>query len=135
MEVDGSLKYFRLALVEMMAFATKKMDELEFQKFIDETLVEVDIPKRMAGLYSKYYTADDIMSLTAFFKTSTGKKVLKFQTKLLPKVNFQTQLIAAEMMVVALRKLASNNIIQPDPEDEVDEDGDTDGEEDGQDLT
>jgi hypothetical protein len=115
MEVDGSLNFFKIALIDSMSFVRKTLSDSEFEKFITEIMQEVDVPKKMAVIYQEYYTVDDVLALIAFFKSSTGKKVLKFQTQIMPKVTINTQLIAAEMMVIALRKLAQMKL-EPGPE-------------------
>lgn len=140
MEVDGSLNFFRVALTESMSFTKKMMpEEKDFQAFIDEILSEVNIPKKMAVIYKEYYEADDILALISFFRSPTGKKIIKFQSQVLPRVTINTQLIAAEMMVVALRKIAerfpnTNGIPPQDHWDGADEDKEDDGDEEGQDI-
>jgi len=106
MEVDGSMNFFKIALEDTMSFAKGLMSTEEFQAFITEIINEVNVPKKMAAVYKEYYEADDILALISFFKSSTGKKLLRLQPQMLPKVSINTQLIAAEMMVVALRKVA-----------------------------
>lgn len=106
MEVDGSMSFFRVALEDAMSFAKGLMSPEEFQTFVTEILNEVNVPKKMAIVYKEYYEADDILALISFFKSSTGKKLLRLQPQILPKVSINTQLIAAEMMVIALRKVA-----------------------------
>jgi hypothetical protein len=106
MEVDGSMNFFKIAIEDTMSFAKNLMSPEEFQAFIIEILNEVNVPKKMATVYKEYYEADDILALISFFKSSTGKKLLRLQPQMLPKVSINTQLIAAEMMVVALRKVA-----------------------------
>lgn len=106
MEVDGSMNFFRLALEDTMSFTKGLMSPEDFQTFVTEILNEVNIPKKMAVVYKEYYEADDILALISFFRSSTGKKLLRLQPQMLPKVSINTQLIAAEMMVIALRKVA-----------------------------
>ena len=69
MEVDGSLKFFRIALTESMGFVRTKMPDDDFDKFISEILEEVNIPKKMSAIYQQYYTADDVLNLITFFKS------------------------------------------------------------------
>jgi hypothetical protein len=116
MEVDGSLNFFRVALVESMSFVKPVMTDEEFNAFITEILDEVNIPKKMTAIYQEYYSADDVLNLIAFFKSTTGKKVLNVSNKLIPKININTQLIAAELMVVALKKLSDKD--DPKPPDQ-----------------
>jgi len=119
MEVDGSLKFFKMVLTESMSFMKSKITDDEFDKFIAEILEEVNIPNKMSSIYQQYYTAEDVLNLITFFKSSTGKKVIKVQNQVVPKLSINTQIIAAEMMVIALRKIAQiNTEVLPPPKDE-----------------
>jgi len=104
MDVDGTSYSFRTALTNSLYFLRKMVSEEEFEAFIEEILSEVDIAQRMKPIYAEYYDAEDILNFIAFFKTGTGKRFLKFQSKLLPKVSIGCQLVATELLVVALKK-------------------------------
>ncbi len=60
----------------------------------------------LAKLYAKYYTADELKDIIAFYKTKTGKKVLATMGKL----TYEGQMLTRNKLVPHIKEL--NNILE-----------------------
>ena len=70
-----------------------------YQKYIGWNAMKEDLAK----LYAKYYTADELKDIANFYKTKTGKKVLRTMNKL----TYEGQILTQKKLQPHLQELQS----------------------------
>lgn len=68
------------------SFVDTEFSEDTKKEIVEDVLQRIDMVSDFRTLYSKYYNADDIMNLIAFYRTETGKKLLACQASVVSDV-------------------------------------------------
>ena len=86
----------------------------KFRKRLPE---EIDYPKFVRQvfypLYDKYFTADELRDLIAFYRTATGQKVVTTMPKLLEESQAKTQEVLVPQVLTLLDKILKEEIGDP----------------------
>jgi uncharacterized protein len=86
MDVMGSSKMFEQMKTMMVAQFRKEAANISddsFQKAVEKSMNTDSLLKKVAGIYNKYYSEEDIDHITEFYQTPTGKKVIETMPKIM----------------------------------------------------